>query len=227
MKEIGLLYSLPMVRAMVREVNRKTQTRRMPAAHNCLVDGHGMSAKRWAAMQFDWPRAWLDNGGECVHVPSLAPDNRGTVHRITPRAEAGDVMWGRETWRTAILDNDVKPGDVHPAYRIWYEADQPLQPGHGKCRTAIHMPRWAARIVRPITRMRFERLQDISRNDAKAEGCEHNDPCDHVRLSCKAIGCEGPDYRVGYRKLWEQINGAGSWEKNPMVLVYEFGSAAP
>lgn len=227
MKEVSLLYSAPMARAMVREINRKTQTRRMPAAHNCLVDGHGMSAKRWAAMQFDWASAWLDHGGECVHAPSLAPDNRGTVHRITPRAEAGDVMWGRETWRTVFLANDVKPSDVHPAYRVWYEADQPLQPGYGKCRTAIHMPRWASRIVRPIVCMRFERLQDISGADAKAEGCDHNDPCDHVRLSCKEIGCSGPDYRVGYRKLWDQINGPGSWEKNPMVLVYEFGIDAP
>lgn len=210
MKEIGLLFSPPMARAMVRPVNPKTQTRRMPAAHNCLVDGHGMSARRWAAMQFDWANAWVD-GDACIKVASLNPDNRGTVHRITPRAEAGDVVWGRETWRTAFLANDTKPGDVHPAYRIWYEADQPLQPGHGKCRPAIHMPRWAARIVRPIARMRFERLQDISEADAIAEGTAGHP--------------DGPWH--AYRSLWTLINGHDSWATNPIVLVYEFGAPTP
>lgn len=227
MKEIGLLFSAPMARAMVRPVNPKTQTRRLPAAHNCLVDGYGMSVKRWAAMQFDWANAWID-GNDCIKAASLNPDNHGTVHRIYPRAEPGDVVWGRETWRTAFLANGTKPGDVHPAYRIWYEADQPLQPGHGKCRPAIHMPRWAARIVRPIVRMRFERLQDISEADCIAEGCTQNHNGyfwggPHAVSGLKQMATA----RQAYRDLWGSINGPDSWDTNPIVLVYEFGAPTP
>lgn len=89
------------------------------------------------------------------------------------------------------------------------------------------MPRWASRITLEITRVRVERLQDISRADAKAEGCHHDDPCDHKRQSCDEIGCEGPDYRVGFRNLWESINGPDSWDANPWVWVVEFRRVTP
>jgi hypothetical protein len=223
MKEIGLLFSAPMARAMMRPTDPKTQTRRMPAAHNCLVDGHGISAKRWAAMQFDWAGAEID-GNACIKVTSLNPEQIGTVHRIYPRAEPGDVVWGRETWRTAFIADDKKPGDLHPAHRIWYEADQPLQPGHGKCRPAIHMPRWAARIVRPVLRMRFERLQDISESDAMAEGIKCRGAACHIEGEYAFAGHTAVEV---YRQLWGSINGTGSWAANPMVLVYEFGAPKP
>lgn len=223
MKEIGLLFSAPMARAMVRQVNPKTQTRRLPAAHNCLVDGHGMSAKRWAAMQFDWANAWVD-GDDCIKVASLNPDNHGTVHRIYPRAEPGDVVWGRETFAHMYRDNSAPA--TRCSHDVAYKADGFTVEHYvyGTWKPAIHMPRWAARIVRPIVRMRFERLQDISKVDALAEGA----PPSHPSIDKVSREFGHQDFpRSWYAQLWEHINGPTSWDTNPIVLVYEFGAPTP
>ncbi|GKS91181.1 HNH endonuclease [Acidovorax sp. SUPP2539] len=91
-------------------------------------------------------------------------------------------------------------------------------------KSPIHMPRWASRILLEITDVRVERLQDISEADAQAEGTKPiPDPCDHVRLSCADIGCSGPQpYRVGFRSLWQEINGPDSWDTDPWVWVVTF-----
>jgi hypothetical protein len=54
--------------------------------------------------------------------------------------------------------------------------------------------------------VRVERLQAISEQDAIAEGVERGagNPVD------------------SYRALWERINGAGSWDANPLIWVVEF-----
>jgi hypothetical protein len=75
---------------------------------------------------------------------------------------------------------------------------------------SIHMPRWASRILLEIVSVRVERLQEISRGDAMAEGCPFPNMAD------------GDDPRQWYAGLWEQINGHGSWDANPWVWVVEF-----
>lgn len=77
------------------------------------------------------------------------------------------------------------------------------------------MPRWASRITLEITGVRLERLQDISRGDAMAEGCPHQNMA------------HGDDPRKWYADLWNDINGPGSWDKNPWVWVIEFKVAKP
>ncbi len=72
----------------------------------------------------------------------------------------------------------------------------------------MFMPRRFSRILLEITAVRVERLQEISEADAKAEGVDPAECC-HA-------------YYHGYRKLWESINGAGSWDRNDWVWVIEF-----
>ena len=84
-------------------------------------------------------------------------------------------------------------------------------------RPAIHMPRAASRITLEITGVRVERLQDISEDDALAEGCS----------STAIVHEDGEDYTghyasEEYQVLWESINGPGSWDANPWVWVVEF-----
>jgi len=77
---------------------------------------------------------------------------------------------------------------------------------------SIHMPRWASRITLEVTGVRVERLQDISEADAMAEGAPW-------------AACGSPQegsQKAGYARLWESINGPGSWDANPWVWVVEF-----
>lgn len=84
------------------------------------------------------------------------------------------------------------------------------------------MPRWASRITLEITDVRVERLNDISEEDAFAEGLEKRDWMGPAEITLQnnkvvhgqAVGC--------FRALWESINGEGSWAANPWVWVIEF-----
>lgn len=114
-------------------------------------------------------------------------------------------------------DPRVKP---YP-FACWYaELDQ------ARWRPSIHMPRWASRILLEITAVRVERLQDISEEQALAEGVR-GEPCDHARQACADIGCWGDTAKGAFGFLWESLNGEGSWAANPWVWVVEFKRVTP
>nr|WP_018009330.1 hypothetical protein [Sinorhizobium medicae] len=81
------------------------------------------------------------------------------------------------------------------------------------------MPPWASRLTLIVTDVSVERLQDISEADAIAEGIERSK--DFPDRFMTPAG----DYAVpivAYQRLWESINGPGSWEANPWVAAYTF-----
>lgn len=187
MKQRPLRYSGPMVRAT--RADAKTQTRR-------IVKG--------AALE------WLERDGFTPEFVAL-PENG-----LCPYGYTGDQLWVREAWRAVAEVDHLPPRDLNPAHRIWYEADAPHQPGFGKYRPSMFMPRWASRITLEITRVRVERLQDISADDARAEGCPDKPIPGAEQASVDLLA------KLWYHDLWEQINGPGSWEANPWVWVVEF-----
>lgn len=150
-----------------------------------------------------------------------------------PYGKVGDRLWVRESWSyyedTTLFDciryradNAVrKPEfDKFPdvSENTWHTFEMRCD-GVGcadhKWRSPIHMPRWASRITLEVTEVRVQRLQDISEADAIAEGVGSQDR--HVRG-----GVELFEHRSGFAILWDTINGAGSWEKNPWVWAISF-----
>lgn len=126
--------------------------------------------------------------------------------RLDPEPDNGEPY--NNGW-ACVFRADGEP--VH-----WKEYGVPWTP-------SIFMPRKLSRIDLEIEAIRVERLQDISEEDAKAEGVEMPDGIE-----------EPPDfwsYKQEYEYLWEDINGKGSWAANPWVWVIEFkvlgGAAAP
>ena len=87
---------------------------------------------------------------------------------------------------------------------------------------AIYMPLWASRLTLGITDVRVERLQEISENDAVAEGCRPY----FDKKETQVIGNIPMNPLVSpqesYARLWEEIKGQGSWATNPWVWVIEF-----
>lgn len=205
MSERPILFSAPMVRAIL--AGHKTQTRRVlkrqPSA--------GIRVSPFS------PSGLEDGHGRGLSLPFYI----------------GDTLWVREPWRAHAEHEHRQPHNIPPSSPVQYLADEPLSPWLSRTRTSSHMPRWASRIDLRVTGARIERLQDISEDEAMAEGIVswHDDgrrPHEHIG----AVQC--PDLRrdllssywgsarEAFRVLWEDINGPGSWDANPWVAAITF-----
>jgi len=91
---------------------------------------------------------------------------------------------------------------------------------------SIHMPRWASRILLEITGVRVERLQDISYEDAIAEGMFNpgsiNDRFPLTGETGEECGRRLRHPQRSFEILWMELNGANGWTANPWVWVVEF-----
>lgn len=129
----------------------------------------------------------------------------GLVHNNAPiircpYGRPGSLLWVRES--IAYYD---KAG---PLETFIYRADgTPDSNDYIRWTPSIHMPRRASRLTLELTVLRVERLQDISTPDAIAEGVEW-----------RGIGQAIP----AFKRLWESINGYGSWSTNPWVWALSF-----
>lgn len=233
-KEHGFLFSADMARALHYTPSPKTQTRRLPSPTKIMVNGKGISSKRWQDMGIDFNRdGALTAGGASVQAPWFNPSTGQTeTVEITPRVQAGDLMWVREGCHihTPAGDNPHKP---HAVYLADNTCSRHAEQGQWECKPTpgLHMPRWATRYVSRITGVRFERLRSISHADALAEGVECWRSGWDIKSAATAflmgtqarIETNGASVPVRlYYMLWEQINGRGSWARDPIVLVYTF-----
>lgn len=224
MKEIPILFSGPMVRAILE--GRKTQTRRIvkePTQYNQAIKALDGSCSHKFVKRFG-------NGVGMAHS--------GWVK--CPLGKPGDRLWVKETWQYYGWTEDGEPfiryaadgksklkhvNNDDWAERIWdifYDLSAPENyniDNHARdrrWRPSIYMPRWASRITLRITGIRVERLQDISDDNARAEG----------------IAVPAPPPGGGYtlpipqfRNLWDSIYGkrpGSSWNDNPWVWVVGF-----
>lgn len=133
------------------------------------------------------------------------PNGKDLGIGICPYGWPCDLLWVRETWSprdyTTLTNRDRS--------EIFYRADdERVYESDGRWRPSIFMPRWASRITLEITEIRVQQLQDISEEDAKAEGVELS----NVMSS----------YRRDFQFLWASINGADSWAANPWTWAISF-----
>jgi len=208
-KSRPILFSAPMVRALL--AGTKTQTRRV-----VKVQPHASHNPQHAE-----PRSagWV----------WMAHDDRPTYSFATgdfrcPYGVPGDQLWVREQFAGSIAYERHGYPLREWGNKIWYCADgEPRSGQWTRPRPSIHMPRSLSRITLELTDVRVERLQDISEADALAEGVTPKwEPGCSGRLM-EAIG--GFSFRPAasaYADLWEQINGAGSWDANPWVWALSF-----
>jgi hypothetical protein len=211
-----ILFNDAMVRAILG--GAKTQTRRPVGPGNSLVDGRGCRA--WHDLDFD-DRVWVDGGpspagnaGPYLHVPST---DGARVHRVYPRVFPGDHLWVREAHAPRYFD------DGRAGYRADYNAarigDVVPEP---KWTPSIHMRRADSRLALRVTDVRVERVQNITEEDARAEGIT-----DGGCLSCgepEPCGCSNasPCARDAFAWLWRATYGDESWAANPWVWVVGF-----
>lgn len=226
-KERPILFSAPMVRAILD--GRKTVTRRPVKANKAHADGFIMldHGKGW------WPfNAFGD----------FTSDHEGMEYPIAcPYGKPGDRLWVRETWYCDHFEVQkgpyLQPADMHDLDQsredgeLVYAADglEPYEQEQPTWKPSIHMPRWACRILLEITDVRVERLQDISEEQALAEGVRLY--TDHAELGdwfhVEGIDTYSASARKSFELLWASINGADSWNNNPWVWAVSFRLVTP
>lgn len=92
-------------------------------------------------------------------------------------------------------------------------------------RSSRFMPRAAARLFLTVTDIRVERVQDISEEDARAEGAEPEFELCAAEFLDKSIDISARStYKIGFKHIWEDINASRSygWDTNPYVWVIAF-----
>ena len=121
-----------------------------------------------------------------------------------------DILYVRETWHRYTKRVGKGEGchlEEHYGYKASIanseDAEEPWKP-------SIHMPKKAARIWLNVTNVRVERLQDMTDDDAEAEGC-----FDYTSTA------------LGFPDVWDStikksnLDSYG-WDANPWVWVIEF-----
>ncbi|TGQ95371.1 hypothetical protein EN851_07560 [Mesorhizobium sp. M8A.F.Ca.ET.208.01.1.1] len=193
MTDRPILFSAPMVRALLD--GRKTQTRRVAR---------------------DTTLPHLRHAGDLHLIVGEGLLTRNHYFRV-PYA-VGDRLYVREAWATESAYDDLSPSAMGGEEPVRYDADgshqtwgYPAISKIGRFRQAMHMPRWASRLTLTVTDVRVQRLQEISEEDAKAEGVDFN-----------VNG--GPDNRAAYCRLWNTLNAARGfgWDANPWVVAVSF-----
>lgn len=135
--------------------------------------------------------------------------------------QPGMTLWVRETWREEKRIVDPAATLVHylaDDMELWKNGIVlPFDWSRQKVkRPSIHMPRWASRLTLEIVSVRVERVQDISEEDAKAEGVTTEMAARPTDISWS--------YQRAFAYLWNSINTKPeySWESNPWVWAITF-----
>lgn len=165
---------------------------------------------------------------------------RKILNDTNTQFKVGDRIWVREAWRgwnSAFSykhhgGNNVGWADIEYKHDMSRHRMSPLTEKQvsqalvvgeidigltiDPWRNSKEMPKWASRIELEIVSVRIERLHDISEDGARLEGARFGGPVGNIQAKLKE------PYIYDFSILWEEINGYGSWVKNPTVCVIGF-----
>lgn len=227
MKEIPILFSTSMVQATLD--GRKTKTRRLRGLEDVNSD-----PEDWRFVEI---QSAVHNGKDVDFFWFLSSNN-SPLKLTCPYGKPGDVLWVRETIfaHPAYNAKDLKTGECGPlfdeggnvvAFR-GYVADGDYTKPFRKI-PGIHMPKSACRIWLEVVSVRVERLQEITEQDAIAEGIERSYSVNRnpgmAYKNYYPANNGGPEFataRWSFESLWESINGHESLLANPFVWCVAF-----
>jgi len=209
-KERPIIFTADSVRAILE--GRKMQTRRVVKPQPV---GH------WGS------RVPPLAGGvlQCITVADWKPRD---AYIRCPYGVVGDRLWVRETWQGwHSSGEELDRGVEHEsASYVTYKADGKSFPV--EWRSPLFMPHWASRITLEITDVRVQRVQEINKADAIAEGISvfplqsADDPSAWYQ-SAPGVN-QQRSARASYAALWDSINAKRgfSWQSNPWVWCLTF-----
>ena len=193
-----ILFNTEMVRAILD--GRKTCTRRVikPQPQSRLCYTYAGSRKgcigKWTYPNRGAHEFW----GEEYKLPENIKDEE-LSKQWNPPYHTDDILYARETWK--------KAPNGYFYYEDWQRNDIA---DVTKWKPSIYMPKDAARIWLKVTDVRVERLQDMTDDDAEAEGC-----FDYTSTA------------LGFFDVWDSTIKKSDldrygWNANPWVWVIKF-----
>src|SRR6185312_8821347 len=229
-RERPIIFSAPMIRAI--HAGRKTMTRRVLRLPTKTHTGGAIYERPDMG---GWEPT-TNGGGGCFTIGKSGervpvPETVGIWHRtcgvcLSARWQKGDLLWVREQFSGLSKYKGRQPRAWPPIDPIWYWADgNPPNGDWTKPKPSIHMPRWASRITLRVTAVRVERLQEISEEDAQAEGIywsEESEGWTSGRNGHEFCDFHGAWATFSFRKLWNSLHGPDAWDANPWVSVTSF-----
>ena len=178
-----------------------------------LLDGRKTQTRRVIKPQPDFDDPNKQNLSDYLFKGALAATGGSDWPDKCPYGAPGDRLWVRETFAYDVAEYpDGKTAEA-AIYRATTDCEDYFK-GHW-C-PSIFMPRRLSRITLEVTKVRVQRMQEISEVDAIAEGCQLIEGNPKRR--------DGLDYSSEFYSLWDSINakrGYG-WDKNPWVWVVTF-----
>ena len=223
MKERPILFSTPMVQAIMN--GYKTQTRRAikPQPENPHVIGAspiwgigiptGLKEMKKSLMKEKYNPTRNDPWNYYGIYCATNEDGKRVDRYIScPQGKKDDVLWVRETWF------DDGEGYMYKACKNPSKSSDYLAKNL-KWKPSIFMPREACRLRLMINHIRCEKLLDITWEDAMSEGVEFDEK-EKVYHIDRKYATEHPIHT--FRKLWIDINGEDAWYHNPYVWVISF-----
>ena len=193
-----ILFNTEMVRAILD--GRKTCTRRVikpqPQSRLCYTyaGSHKGCIGKWTYPNRGAHEFW----GEEYKLPDNIKDEE-LSKQWNPPYHTDDILYVRETWK--------KAPNGYFYYEDWQRNDIA---DVTKWKPSIYMPKDAARIWLKVTDVRVERLQDMTDDDAEAEGC-----FDYTSTA------------LGFFDVWDSTIKKSDldrygWNANPWVWVIKF-----
>lgn len=188
-----ILFNTEMVRAIMD--GRKSCTRRM--------------VKPQPNEKHTYPLGFVTDSTEKKEVGCFGfgiNEYSGSIQYTKPQYQPGDLLYVRETWGHPISLNS----DKQYVFRADKIAESGFKNDSHIWHPSIHMPKEAARIWLKVTDVRVERLQDVTDDDAEAEGC-----FDYTSTA------------LGFPDIWDSTIKKSDldhygWDTNPWVWVIEF-----
>lgn len=196
----SILFCREMVRAYY--IDRiKTETRRLinPQPPSWAIDPNFIEGGK-KSDKMGW--VWADSKST-RSITQLYPSIKKGVIRCR-YGISGDSLWVKETWR--IFGGEEYEYQQHkPSVRYRADIEDFEQE---EWRPSIFMPMWASRFILHTWSITAARVQDITEEEAIAEGVKS---------------------RAEYAILWDRLNAKRGfpWIANPWVWVIKFPAYAP
>jgi hypothetical protein len=175
------------------------------------LDGNSLNN---APENLDWGTYSQNNADKNFHGRVIHENHPKA--KVTMQSAEEMRLSGKTSWHLAKEFN-LSPKTVRRILNreTWIEVKSPAP---------VNMPRWASRITLEVTGVRVERLQDISEEDAIAEGIRSFTKDGSLYKNCWSdMGMPWRDMpytaKEAYQILWDRINGKKyPWASNPWVM---------